>query len=81
MIFGADGILGEYPVYVLPDQPGEEASVYDRKIWELELIEYNKNIKTLEEDKGNLYGAMLGQMSDSSKIRAGEVQAGMEAEK
>jgi Zinc knuckle len=80
MIFGPDGTLGEYPVYAIPDQPGEEASVYDRKIWELERAEYNKNNKTLEEDKGNLYGAMLGQMSDSSKTRVGEVQLGVEAE-
>ena len=35
MIFGADGTLGDYPAYALPDQPADGATVYDRKIWEL----------------------------------------------
>ena len=80
MIFGADGTLGDYPVYALPDQPVDEASVYDREIWKMDRTKYNKNTKTLEEDKANLYGAMLGQMSESSKTRVGEVQTGVEAE-
>ena len=80
MIFGPDGTLGDFPVYALPDQPGEEATIYDRKIWELERTDYSKNLKTLEEDKANLYGAMLGQMSESSKTRVQEVQIGVEAE-
>ena len=80
MIFGADGTLGDYPVYVLPDQPAEDATVYDRKIWEIQMVDYTKNVKTLDEDKGNLYGAMLGQMSESSKTRASEVQTGVEVE-
>ena len=79
MIFGADGTLGDYPVYALPGHPEEDATVYDRKIWELGMIDHNKNVKTLEEDKLNLYGAMLGQMSESSKTRVGEVLLGVEA--
>ena len=80
MIFGADGTLGDYPVYALPDQPDDDASVYDRDIWKFDRNEYGKNLVKLEEDKLNLYGAMLGQMSESSKTRAKEVQAGVEAE-
>lgn len=72
MIF--DETLGEYPVYVLPDQPEEEASAYDRETWKLDRIEYGKQLTKLEEDKLNLYGAILGQMSESSKTRAKEVQ-------
>ena len=79
MIFGADGTLGDYPVYVLPDQPPLDASIYDREIWKLDRTEYRDNLKTLEADKENLYGAMLGQMSESSKTRVSEVQAGVEA--
>ena len=79
MIFGADGTLGDYPVYALPDQPGADASVYDTTIWKLERTEYQSNLKTLEQDKTNLYGAMLGQMSESSKTRIGEVLLGVEA--
>ena len=80
MIFGADGTLGDYPVYALPDQPDDDASVYERDIWKLDRTEYGKNLVKLEEDKLNLYGAMLGQMSESSKTRAKEVLAGIEAE-
>jgi hypothetical protein len=79
MIFGADGTLGDYPVYALPDQPGADASVYDTTAWKLERTEYQSNLKTLEQDKTNLYGAMLGQMSESSKTRIGEVLLGVEA--
>ena len=32
MIIGADGTLRDYPVYALPDQPDDDASVYDRDI-------------------------------------------------
>ena len=60
MIIGADGTSGDYPVYALPDQPVDGATVYDRKIWELEMTDYNKDVKTLRENKGDLYGAMLG---------------------
>ena len=73
MIFGSDGTLGDYPVYALPDQPGADASVYDTMTWKLERTEYQGNLKMLEQDKTNLYGAMLGQMSESSKTRVGEV--------
>ena len=80
MILGADGTLGDYPAYVLPDQLEDGATVYDRKIWELGMVDYSKDIKSLEEDKGNLYRAMLGQMSESSKTRVSQVQTGIEAE-
>ena len=80
MIFGADGTLGDYPVYALPDQPDDDASVYERDIWKLDRTEYGKNLVKLEEDKLNLYKAMLGQISESSKTRAKEVLAGIEAE-
>ena len=32
MIFGADGTLGDYPVYASPDQPNADASIYDTTI-------------------------------------------------
>ena len=80
MISGADGALGDYPLYALPDHPEGGVTVYDRKIWELEMIDDNKNVETLGGDKGNLYRAMLGQMPESSKTRVSEVQTGVEAE-
>ena len=73
MIFGADGTLGDY-------QPDDDASVYDTTIWKLERAGDQNNLETLETDKTNLCGAMLGQMSESSKTRVSEVQMGIEAE-
>jgi hypothetical protein len=80
IIFGADGTLGDYPVLPIPEPPNEGASATDRKIWELERVEYYKSKTKLEEDKQNLYGAMVGQMSESSKIRVKEVATGVQAE-
>ena len=54
MIFGADGTLGDYPAYALPDQRGKNASVYDTTILKLDRTEYQNNLKTLEHDKSNL---------------------------
>ena len=79
MISGADGTLGDYPVYALPAQPGADASVYYTTILKLERTEYQSNLKMLEQDKTNLYGAILGQMSESFKTRIGEVLLGVEA--
>ena len=59
MISGADGTLDDYPVYALSDQPGADASVYDTTILKLERTEYQSNLKMLEQDKTNLYGAIL----------------------
>ena len=64
MIFRADGNLGDYPVYALPDQPEEEATVYDREIRKLDHVEYGKQLTKLEEDNLNLYGSMQGKPSD-----------------
>ena len=80
LIFGADGTLGDYPVIPIPPPPGEGADQNDREIWKLERVEYNKARTKLEEDKQNLYGAMVGQMSENSKIRVKEVTAGIQAE-
>ena len=33
MIFGADGTLGDYPVYAVPDNPVADATVNEREIW------------------------------------------------
>ena len=80
LIFGADGTLGDYSVLPIPEPPAEGATPTERKLWELEQVEFFKNRTKLEEDKQNLYGAMVGQMSESSKIRVKEVAAGVQAE-
>ena len=80
MIFGADGTLEDYPVLAVPPPPGIDASQDDRDIWKLERVEYIKARTKLEEDKQNLYGAMVGQMSENSKIRVKEVNVGVQAD-
>lgn len=79
LIFGADSTLGDYPLHLPPDNPADGATAIEKKIWKLDRIEYNKQTTKLE-DKSNLYGAMVGQISENSKIRAKEVQTGVEAE-
>ena len=80
LIFGADGTLGDYPVLAIPPPPGEGATQDERDIWKLERVEYIKARTKLEEDKQNLYGAMVGQMSENSKIRVKEVTVGVQAD-
>lgn len=79
-IFGQDGTLGRYPVFVEPERPGGEATVAERDIHKIDYTEYKKKLVKFTEDKRKLYGTMLGQMSDSSKTRAREDPVGEEAD-
>jgi hypothetical protein len=79
LIFGQNGTLGDYPALVEPDQPEDEASRVTMKIWETDFVEWRKATLRLEQDKGKLFGMMLGQMSDTSKNRVKETEDGSEA--
>lgn len=79
LIFGQDGTLGDYPVYVVPSDPGVDATPIDKEKWKIDYAEYKKLVTKLKDDKRKLYGFMLGQMSESSKIRAREDPVGEEA--
>lgn len=79
LIFGQNGTLGDYPALVEPDQPEDEASRVTMKIWETDFVEWRKATLRLEQDKGKLFGIMLGQMSDTSKNRVKETEDGSEA--
>lgn len=70
-IFGQDGTVGEYPVHIAPVEPtGAAVTPGERKIWELKMASHLKLNEKFQVDKAKLCGIMLGQMSDSSKIRA-----------
>ena len=78
-IFGQDGTVGDYPVYVEPQEPAEPSTPAAKKRWEILLVIYVKNIEKFDLDKRKLHGIMLGQMSESSKIRARGIAIGDEA--
>ena len=79
VIFGQDGTLGDYPVFVAPDHPGPFPDPSEYDIWKIDYADYRKQCNRLEEDKTKLYGIMLGQMSESSKIRVRETLVGEES--
>lgn len=79
-IFGQDGTLGDYPVFVAPVEPPADAPPIDKKKWEIDYSEYKAQNRKLEADKSKLLGTMLGQMSESSKSRAREIPAGVQAD-
>ena len=70
-IFGQDGTVGDYPVQIAPVDPTGDANTPGaRKIWEINLTQYAKTVEKFENEKIKLCGIMLGQMPESSKVRA-----------
>ena len=78
-IFGQDGTLGNYPVLVEPVHPAVGSPPSEVDIWKIDYAEYRKMVNKMEDDKRKLYGFMLGQMSESSKIRVRDSPLGEEA--
>jgi hypothetical protein len=78
-IFGANGTLGNYPDLLEPPDPEDGATRVDQKKWELAYAEWRKETLKLEQDQVQLYGLMLGQMSDESKNRIKETEDGAES--
>jgi hypothetical protein len=78
-IFGPDGSLGDYPAIIQPENPPEEATKVEQKKWDAVYSEWRKETIRLDQDKTRLYGLLLGQMGDNSKIRIKETQDGMES--
>jgi hypothetical protein len=79
LIFGPDGTLGYYPEIVEPQDPAANCTRVETKKWELAYPKYTKDVDTLEQDKIKVYGLMLGQISQASKDRIKETEAGEEA--
>jgi Zinc knuckle len=79
LIFGPDGTLGYYPEIVEPLDPAANCTKVETKKWELAYSKYSKDVDKLEQDKVKVCGLMLGQISQASKDRIKETEAGEEA--
>ena len=65
--FGNEGIPGDYPQYVAPVDIAADAGFMVATKWKRALELYDKNVLTLREDRKQVFGLMLGQISDASK--------------
>ncbi len=79
LIFGQDGTIGDYPVFVKPTDPDDPSTAAAKKKWEITYAEWFKNKNKFVLDQRKLMGIMLGQMSDSSQVRARSTPVGDEA--
>ena len=78
-IFGNEGIPGEYPVLVAPADIAEDANFMQIARWKKTLDLYDKKMTELETDKKQVFGLMLGQISETSKATIRETEPGLAA--
>ena len=78
-IFGNEGIPGDYPQYVAPVDIAADANFMVATKWKRALELYDKNVLTLREDRKQVFGLMLGQISDASKATIREAETGLAA--
>jgi hypothetical protein len=78
-IFGNEGIPGDYPQYVAPvDIPADAGFMVATK-WKRALELFDKLVLTLREDRKQVFGLMLGQISEASKATIREAETGLAA--
>ena len=78
-IFGANGASGEYPTREDPELPDDEEDKVAFKIWD---VSYNLKVKfdeKLRSERTQLFGIMVGQISDQSKDLIKETAIGRDA--
>ena len=68
-IFGNEGIPGDYSQYVAPADIAADANFMVSTKWERALELYDKLVLTLRGDHKQVFGLMLGQISEASKAR------------
>ena len=78
-IFGNEGIPGDCPQYVAPADKAAEANFMVSTKWKRTLELYDKNVMTLREDRKQVFGLMLGQISEASKATIREAETGLAA--
>jgi hypothetical protein len=66
-------------VYTEPAVHDANCTRFEAKIWETAYAKYTKEVDKFENDKRRVFGLMLGQMSESSKNRVKETDAGIVA--
>ena len=78
-IFGNEGIPGEYPLYIAPVDIPRDSDFMIQTRWKRALELYDKNVLTLREDRKQVFGLMLGQISEASKATIRETDSGAAA--
>ena len=75
-IFRNEGIPGDYPQYVAPVDIAADANFVVSTKWKRALELYDKLVLTLREDRKQVFGLMLGRISEQSKSTIRETEAG-----
>ena len=78
-IIGTDGVLNDYPELIEPDDPEEGAGMVAIERWKTAVKKYDISVSMFKSDCFKLYGDLLGQMSEGSRIRIKEMPAGEKA--
>ena len=78
-IFGANGGIGEYPSKDDPETPDDENDRVAFKIWDVAYSSKCRFEEKLAIEKTQLFGIMLGQISESSKDLIKETDIGRES--
>jgi hypothetical protein len=76
LIFGIDTTLGDYPQLQEPPLPKEDSTKFEIKKWEISYAKYIKDVDKLKADKLKVFGLMVEQISENSKNRIKETDAG-----
>jgi hypothetical protein len=76
LIFGIYATLGDYRKLQEPKLPDETSTRFQIKMWEIAYAKFIKDVDRLEKDKLKVFGLMMGQMSENSKNRVKEIDAG-----
>ena len=67
MVFGTNGVIGDYPDYEDTEAQTKETSKFElrieMKIWEADCTEYRKQMVTLAKEIRKTYAIMWGQIS------------------
>ena len=75
-IFRNEGMQGNYPQFVAPVDIAADADFMVSTKWKRALELYDKLVLTLREDRKQVFGLMLGRISEQSKSTIRETEAG-----
>ena len=78
-IFGSEGIPGEYREYEAPEDIANNAGFMESTRWKRALELFDKQVIGLRDDSKQVFGLMLGQISEQSKATIRETESGAEA--
>jgi hypothetical protein len=77
VIFGNEGVPEEYPEFEPPDDLVGEPNFMQTTRWKRAYETYDKKLVDLEVDAKQVFGLMLGQISEASKATIRETESGL----